>query len=81
MAGAVRIELTSAILETAVLTFERHPNIYAKTHQNINIALPLSYLRSLLKVGFEPTTSGLTGRIFLLKSLLFASLYGGQRGI
>ena len=29
MAGAVRIELTSAVLETAVLAFERHPNVLA----------------------------------------------------
>ena len=28
MAGAVRIELTSVILETTVLTFERHPSVY-----------------------------------------------------
>ena len=28
MAGAVRIELTSSVLETEVLTFERHPNIH-----------------------------------------------------
>ena len=28
MAGAVRVELTSAILETAVLAFERHPSVF-----------------------------------------------------
>ena len=27
VAGAVRIELTSSVLETEVLAFERHPNI------------------------------------------------------
>ena len=35
MAGAVRIELTSAVLETAVLAFERHPSMgrYLYNHE------------------------------------------------
>ena len=40
MAGAVRIELTSAVLETAVLTFERHPNISTRHNLIFNGALP-----------------------------------------
>ena len=44
LAGAVRIELTSAVLETAVLTFERHPNISTRHNLIFNGALPVELL-------------------------------------
>ena len=44
LAGAVRIELTSAVLETAVLAFERHPNILTRHNLIFNGTLPVELL-------------------------------------
>ena len=73
MAGAVRIELTSAVLETAVLTFERHPNISTRHNLIFNGTLPVELLPYMAGEDGTRTHNFRLGR--LNQRLLFMPLF------
>ena len=59
MAAGVRIELTSVVLETTVLAFERTRNVYFFSCLSVQAVKRLSALSAeplAGKEGFEPTT-------------------------